>query len=318
MPEATSPLAGGTTGTTAAAATTAAASTTAASTTAATSAAGNGAAPEWGKELKPETLTILTKKGWDKAPNALDALSQSIAGYANLEKMVTAGPVDQLIRLPGKDADEATRAAFFAKIGVPEKAEDYKIPDALKNDPIAQAFREPARKFGIPADTFSAIVGWVAEQGDVLAKNNDTTFAGECTKIDGELRGAWGQAYERNVQAELAAQKHIGLTDDEVVALARTSGVKSVRERLSRIGLPLLEAQYHDGQGGAKSGALRGLTPGEAKERLQSLQRDPDWARRIKANDPIALKEKRALIAMEGGTDPDEAESEWQRMNART
>lgn len=306
-PDATaSPIAGTQPAATSAGTTTSAAATTAA---AAGVAGTNGEVPEWAKTLDADTQAVVTSKKWP-------TLADAVKGYANLEKLVRAGPVESLVRVPAADADEATRNAFFDKIGRPAKAEDYKVPDTLKDDPIAAAYKPIAHSLGITAAQFEKTVNWVAEQGEVLAKQQDTEFTGACTKADGELRGLWGQAYDRNVQAELAAQRMIGLTDDEVVALARESGPKSVRERLAKIGLPLLEGEFKTGDQ-KKDTAMRGLSPAEAKERFQSLSKDPDWMRRIKANDPAALKEKRALNAMMAGQDPDEAETEWQRSIAR-
>jgi hypothetical protein len=265
--------------------------------------------PEWAKGIAPEHIptlkTTIEAKKWTGAADV-------VRDYFGLQALVKSGPVESLIRIPGDDADEATRAAFFTKLGRPEKPDGYVIPEKLKDDPIAQAAREPAHKLGLSAKQYEGMVAWVAEQGPKLQQQEDQKVAGDCTKADGELRALWGQAYDRNVQAELAVQRHLGLTDDELVAMARTSGPKSLRERLAKAGLALLEAE-HKGGVATKEGALRGLSPAEAKERRASLDRDPDFLRRIKTNDPAALKERRALTFMIAGLDPDEEEAAWQR-----
>src|SRR6185312_841401 len=86
-------------------------------------AAAQGTAPAagnpipWLEGATPEQVGYIQNKGWTDPKQVLE-------GYQNLEKM-RGVPADRLLTLPATDADDATKAAFYEKLGRPKEAAGY-------------------------------------------------------------------------------------------------------------------------------------------------------------------------------------------------
>ena len=79
--------------------------------------------------------------------------------WVNAQKMIGA---DKVV-IPGDNASDEEKAAFYAKIGRPESADKYafKLPDGQKMDPtFEKGLREVAHKNGLTSAQLQGLVDW--------------------------------------------------------------------------------------------------------------------------------------------------------------
>lgn len=120
------------------------------------------AAGDWLAGFDPDVRDAITAKGY-KSPAEVGR------GWLSASKLVGVDPT-QVVKLPGKDADAAAWDAVYTKLGRPEKADGYSVPEALKDDPLAGAFREEAHKAGLSSKQFETTLAWYTEQAAKVAE----------------------------------------------------------------------------------------------------------------------------------------------------
>jgi hypothetical protein len=264
-----------------------------------------GADPAWAATLTPEHKVLLRNKSWygEEMP-----LAKVLDGYSNLEKMVKAGPVDKIVRIP-EEGDEEGASALWNKLGRPEKVDGYKVPDkaaeAFKTDPVMQALPAFAHAQGFSQKQFESLLAFGQVQGEAVRAAEAERYKAEGTKASGELRAEWGNAFDRNIAAVDALQEKIGMPDDVFHYWAKTHGVKAVLAGLAQRGQGLVEAGYRGGSP-TQQANFGALSPAEAKAELRRLGSDPDFQAKLRRNDSIAMATKRQLDAAMLGLKPEE------------
>jgi hypothetical protein len=264
-----------------------------------------GTPPAWATGLSAEQTNLLKNKSWygDEMP-----LAKVLDGYSNLEKMVKAGPVDKIVRIP-EEGDEEGASALWNKLGRPEKVDGYKIPDKLaeayKSDFVMQALPAFAHAQGFSQKQFESLLAFGQVQGAAVREAEAARYKAEGAKASGELRAEWGNAFDRNIAAVDALQEKVGMPDDVFHYWAKTHGVKEVLRSLSERGGGLVEAGFRSG-GPAQPGNYAQLSPAEAKAELRRLGSDPDFQAKLRRNDGVAMGLKRQLDAAMVGLKPEE------------
>lgn len=173
--------------------------------------------------------------------------------YTNLESLVNKKQ-EGLVRIPGTDASDDDRQAFFKALGVPEKPDAYSLPDFTDlheslpggkdwkpHAGMDAWFRQQAHELGLTPAQFSK-----------LYKSQIAFQINEMKAIDkaqeDHLRSSYGDRYDTAIKE---AQRAAGRLSPETQQLVQSSiGKNPVLTRvLQEIGAKLGESQSPDGAG---------------------------------------------------------------------
>jgi hypothetical protein len=139
----------------------------------------------------------VTSKGWKTADDV-------IASSQNLEKLLGADKAGRTVVLPKDDTDVDGLKAFRAKLGVPEKADGYAVPekyrDTLKDDKLLPAVAAAAHKHGIPAKAYEGFLGDVLEAATGLGKAADDEANAAATAALDALKAKHGDQFDAKLE----------------------------------------------------------------------------------------------------------------------
>lgn len=177
------------------------------------------------------------ENGWlDKLPaefaDRKDALSkfksvpELLKSYGELEKFV-GKKNDGMVRIPGalkegatpqeKTAWDTELASYRKAVGVPEKAEDYKLkPETLPegvfwDDKVSAQFAKIAHDNNIPPAAMQQLVNEQIAVEQARMTEAGVMMKAEMDKGVSALKDAWKGNYDVNIQASLRVAKTIGL-----------------------------------------------------------------------------------------------------------
>lgn len=223
------------------------------------------------------------KPGWAKGaglPEAwegkyTDPLSALRAG-ASAQSMIGADKAT-VVRIPGANASQGERDAYYAAIGRPEKPEGYAltkpdkigdvaVPDGIWDAKRASAFQAKAHELGLtPAQAKSlaefSISDTMASMGDL--RQQQENIVKQSTEA---LRKEWGADFDANLAAAKRAAEqfggkdlinHPGLGNDPVMIKALAAMGKATGET--------------PGKGVRQQAGDQRMTPSDAKAAAESL-----------------------------------------------
>lgn len=245
-----------------------------------------GAYPEWLKGADDTTIGYVQNKGWTEPTQVLE-------GYRNLEKLLGADKAGRTVVLPGEKAEQAEVDAFYAKLGRPVEAKDYKIPVPEGHDPaFAEAAKGKFHELGLTSKQAEALAAWNNEYiaGLTAAQNNQKAEA--FNKDVTQLKTDWGAAHDQNVVIARNAAAALGLDAKLIDGISAGIGHKATMELLHKIGSKTGEDGFVGGTSTNYSGAL---TPGQAKARIGELRTDKAWTARYLSGDAEAKAEMSRL-----------------------
>lgn len=189
------------------------------------------------------------------------AVDDVFAWGSNLEKLLGADRAGRTVVLPKDETDVEGVKAFRAKLGVPESAAQYPIPDALKADPMIAGFAEQAHALGVPSKAFEAMVTWAAKTGADQEAAFQAQQKAESEKQLGELKAKWGGEFDKNAEFARRFAKSSGVTDDQVQAIEGAIGTRAMLELFHTWGAKTGEAGFGGGAEGAGAQAGGGFAP---------------------------------------------------------
>ena len=126
---------------------------------------------------------------------------------------------EKSIEVPGENATDEEQAAFYNKLGRPEKAEDYEfktsdIPDGLTlSDDLVQGFRGKAHSLGLNKGQAQVLFNWYMETSVGLYNAHKGTLKQESEKQTKALKEEWGNEYKPNMTLAERAAKKFGFED---------------------------------------------------------------------------------------------------------
>lgn len=236
-----------------------------------------------GENADPELVGYVQNKGWKQPADVLE-------GYRNLEKM-RGVPAERLLTLPANDADEATRAQFYEKLGRPKEPAGYEF-DLGENNPFDGPLREAFHKHGVSKEQAEGVLkDYLAAEQAHMTRQQEEHALNVQTEHKALLK-EWGQAAEQNLDTVRQAQKALGWDNDTLDKVAGALGHRKTMEMLHSIGMRKGEADFVVGNGG---GGNQMLTPGQARAKIAELRNDKGWADRYLKGDSKARAELQAL-----------------------
>lgn len=267
-------------------------------------AGGAGATESWYSGFKDPEV-----KGWMESLNGAYPDAESVATKAyHLEKFMGADKAGRGVILPKADAKPEEWQEFYKKVGgVPEKAEDYALPNTFKPeqvaelnaDPMIASFREYAHKAGMPPAFFQAAMNWYAEQTAGATEKAFADFEAKSNAELEELKTEWaGVEYDKNVElGKRAAAQFLPHSNPEELADAVTRlegafGTKGAMKLLANIGKAMSEDSFVAGEG---TGGNLTMSPAAARVRIDALKRDSGFTAKLTSGDAQAMQEWNTL-----------------------
>lgn len=245
----------------------------------------------------PELKEWAEAKGWKD----LDGVLKSTR---NLEKMVGAPP-DEVIRLPNDPGQEQVEQVM-RRLGMPEKPDEYNIPDP-ENLPVDDQFkgwaREAFHKAGLTktqAETLAAEWNGYAEN---TVQQSQEDYNAQIASQEQELKQEWGNGYDRQVRLAQHAAKDLGLTEDQLESMEQSMGYAGVMRLFAGLGKQLGEDRFVDSDGdGSPRGFSNQMTPAEAKDAYARMISDPEQTKALTdkshPNHKQAMEKKQRLFSI--------------------
>ena len=251
-------------------------------------------APDWRASL-PDDIKA------DPSLESFKDVSSLAKSFIATKSMVGADTV----KVPGKNATDAERNAFYAKLGRPEKPEGYILPtegmpENFKADEGRLAsMREAAHRAGISDQQFAALARadatFLAEQMGQFEQGQTATREQNVNALKRE----WGKAFDQNLALAKRAVTFSG--GDELAKVLDESGFgnhPAVIKAMAKMGRMIADDEVI---GGGRSASMV-LSPAEANSRIMGLYADDKFmaAYRSKhhAGHEEAVKKMRELAEM--------------------
>ncbi len=239
-------------------------------------------------------------KNWTQAKGFKDPAALAESAW-NLEKLLGHEKAGRTVVIPGDDAPAEEVAAFRAKMGIPEKADDYmsviKVPEGQPDTFAKEAanwFHEAGiqpKQAAILAEkwnTYQATIG--QQQTQQSAADSDRQF--------GEVVASWGKDADANLElGKRAATQFLPAKDaaERQAILGKLEGAigtKAMLEMFANIGRGLGEHKVHSN---GDPGGL-GMSPAEAQAKINSLKSDQAWTSAYLKGDATKKAEMERLI----------------------
>lgn len=236
-----------------------------------------------GLNIEDENIGVIQTKGWQDA-------NSIIKSYRELEKFSGKDKNDYIEIPKGEDAD---LSEVYARLGRPEKAEDYELQDT----DFAKAAKEVLFKEGITKKQAKALEKWLDDYSATQQKAMDEKSAAEAdarAKASIEsLKKLWGADYDKNVALSKNVAQDLNLTNEEIDAVGSVIGA----ERLGKILLGLSKpSDANQPLTGYKSGGQE--TKEMAKLRIEELKSDSEFMKKVAAGDEKSVQELLRLAAI--------------------
>lgn len=196
-----------------------------------------------------ELRSTIEHKGWNHA----EGPAAMVKSYRELETLMR-GKMDGYTKIPGEDADDDARNAFYSAVGRPENADGYQPPEfsnLAEGDAVPDWFRSVAHETGLSQDQYSKVMasydGYMAEVED----QQISQLQEEAKTGNQELQREWGDKYAENVAIGNRAVKALDLSQDEILDLQSALGTARATKILFGVGQNIGEdsAVFEGGDG---------------------------------------------------------------------
>lgn len=249
-----------------------AAAAAAAASAAATSTTGQDAAKPWFGDSTHKEL--ITGKGFK-------SLDDVITWGKNAESLIGLDRAGRTVVLPKDANDVEGNKAFRARMGVPEKADDYALPVPDGQDPALS--KEAAKWFheaGVPAPAARAITeAWNKHIEAMVTADVDRQQRASVADLE-KLKGEWGGEFENRAEFARRFLREAGWDEAKVAKYESAFGTAQMLRDFHGWGTKVGEHSFQQGQGGG------GMTPQKKAVQTQIDElRQKRLANQINTND---------------------------------
>lgn len=254
-----------------------------------------GGGQDWMSGFDDSLRGAMEHKGY-KGPGDL------AKAYVSLSKHLGADE-KTLLRLPRSLDDDSSMREIFKRLGAPEKADEYELPDPPTGAAdMRDWFKGVAHELGITkkqakvlAEKFSGYLGEHTQKAGE-GKGRDVELAAR------KIREKWGQEYDSNMSHAQRAVAKFGWADEALHELrdGGPAGAERALELLAYIGRNIREDGFPgpQDQGGGGGAQPFGGTPSAHRAKFAELQGDRAFMARYMSGDPSAVREFRQVSAL--------------------
>lgn len=218
-----------------------------------------GSGGEW---FAPEQKDFVANKGW-KGP------ADAITSFQNLEKLMGADKAGRTVVWPKDENDADGWKGVYSRLGVPADPTGYKIPDALKDDPLIGEFAKVAHSANLTPAGFDKVVTQMLKvAGDFDASSQAKAKEASAKELE-KLKGEWGSDFGPKSEAARRFLRESGWDDERIARYEETFGTASMLKDFHGWGAKLGEAPFVQGDGKG------GMSANKAKiqQEIADLQR---------------------------------------------
>lgn len=247
-------------------------------------------APSGGGEPNPnawlegmsEAHKALIQEKQFKDPSAL------VESYVNLQKHLGVEPDKRLV-MPDPDNAEQVNA-FYAKLGKPEKAEDYKVPEGT-DEALGTWAKETFHKLHLTDAQAEALMTEFNQYSQNLMSGQQEQMEQRFAQEKTELEREWGAAYQQSLGVAKRAVQRFGIDAEQITGIERALGYKQTMNFFKKIGEGLGEAAFASSEfGDGTSSGTGARTPAQAQAEIQSLKSDKQFAKKLSEGDVAARR----------------------------
>lgn len=225
--------------------------------------------------------------------NRVPDAETAVKNWREAERFVGA-PKDELIRI-AKDPSKLTeeqRNQVYARLGRPEKIEDY---GADLNNPLAAKAIPLLHKYGMPKEGVAELAGIIQQIGEQEAAAKEQARNIEFDRMEEQLHNEWpGEIYNQRTEMGIRAMRELvspmfggdlDKTSDMIGKMEDAIGSAQLVKLFAHLGQKIME-----GSNGAESFVTGsnpsnfGMTPEQAKARIDQLNHDKEWGARMLNN----------------------------------
>jgi len=230
----------------------------------------------WNANFDEVQTQFVSNKGWQSADDMLRS-------YRDLEGLVGA----DTFKIP-KQGDQEAFKALYSKLGCPEDPKEYQF-EGYQNTSTETIdwFRDVAHSAGLSQQQAQAIATEFDKFNNTITQASNDAFLEQMNQEGEQLKLDWGEQYDMGINLAQKAVKALGFTAEELDGMERVLGRKSLFTRMRDIGLKVGEDPGVGGQGGARFN----YTPEQAQQRIQELQKDTLFFKKIQDGDVEAKAE---------------------------
>lgn len=241
-------------------------------------------AATWFDGYDADTKGWVANRGYDKL-EAPAALSEAIKGFRNAEKFIGV-PVEQVLKLPGKDAKPEDFNAVYDKLGRPADPAKYEVDFGQAADTKFVDFSKGLfHKIGLNNEQAKVAAAGLSEFTKTAIEGQIAAYGQKLAQQEVELKGKWGTGYDQNVGVAKQAIGALGINKEQIDSLEQTMGFSGVMELFHTIGSKVGESPFH-GQG--ESGGFGALSKEAAQSEIGRLKGDVEFTKKIVAGDAEA------------------------------
>lgn len=228
--------------------------------------------------FKEENRSYVQEKGYKSADDMVTALK----GLSQFEGK----DLSKMVSLPADDASAEDLAAFYGKLGCPEKPEGYVFG---KNDTeFAKSIAPILHESGITQKQLDALMPKWNEFITAQNQAAEQKLVADNEKATKDLKTEWGNDFDANIDLAKKATKALGFSADEIDSICKVKGSAWVYKTMAKFG----KAFSDDTIKGVGASAQPNLSnPKEALARIERLKHDSNFAARIAKGEEAALKE---------------------------
>ncbi len=219
--------------------------------------------------------------------------------------------------IPGEDATDEDRDAFFDKLGRPENVEGYELdglerPDDLPwDDEFQTSMVASMHKLGLNQAQVQGVLGKYIERIGGQFQQANGELARSRDAADKELRDEWGSSYKaQRENATKAFRAGAGENYDEIAKIKMADGsIMGDNPALVRVFAFIGDRMSEHGLPGGSSTPRVTKSPSEAVSEQQKLYADPEFMKKYLSGSEIghdaAVEEMTNLTKMiTGGEAP--------------
>lgn len=167
-------------------------------------------------------------KEWLGAKNYSDPAA-ALNAHFNLEKLMGADKAGRTIMLPKDEKDAEGIKAFRAKLGVPENADDYKLPvPEGGSEDLAKFMQGLFHANAVPLSAAQKITEAWNGHIQKMIEEQDLQARAASEKELAALKGEWGNDFDQNTEFARRFLKSSGLNDEQVAKIEGAIGTTAM------------------------------------------------------------------------------------------